>query len=314
MAINLYMHNMSEATLVRQPISKQNVRLNLDKVKANWEQLKSESKPMVEISPEAVAKLKTTGSVRQNGCNYSLDAFFQKDMPKITTDGGYVVEGVSFTKEELEKCRMVMKTAVEGISSGVGNLDYENYARMGIAVNSVQSYADANFSEEQAEVINRAMNEYNDALIKAEQDIMSDGTYIDSDFGAVSDYYGKAHVLSEGELKALNDLKEELAEITGRTYKKSESGLAVLVQSATNTKLTTEIKDMFAGVDMSDKDALNKAFAKYKELMKPVYTAYGMNDNRGGLTKVLNQDVESFSDQISNILAAANYHAVDSMV
>jgi len=71
---------------------------------------------------------------------------------------------------------------------------------------------------------------------------------------------------------------------------------------------------MFAGVDMSDKDALNKAFAKYKELMKPVYTAYGMNDNRGGLTRVLNQDVESFTNQISNILSASNYRAVDSMV
>lgn len=314
MAINLYVHNMSEATLVRQPIGQQTYRLNLDKVKANWEQLKSESKNMVEISPEAVEKLKASGEVRQSGCNYSLDAFFCKDMPKITTDGGYMVGGVSFTKEELEECRMVMKTAVEGISSGIGNLDYENYARMGIAVSSVRSYADANFSEEQAEVINRAMDEYNEALIKAEQDIMSNGTYIDSDFGEVSDYYGKAHVLSEGELKALNDLKEELSEITGRTYKKSESGLAVLVQSATNTKLTTEIKDMFADVDMSDKDELSKAFARYKELMRPVYEAYGMNDTHGGLTRVLNQDVESFNSQISNILVAANYHAVDSMI
>ncbi len=318
MAINLFVHNMTEATLVRQPLdtSKQSYKIDTEKIKANWDKLKTESSAMIEISPEAadrIKELKTTGELRKQGCNYSLDAFFTKDMPKITTDGNYIVGGVSFTKEELEKCRMVMKSAVNGISGGIGNLDYENYARMGIAAGSVKTYASKQFNEEQAKVISHAMDEYNEALIKAEKDIMSDGTYTDSDFGKVSEYYGKAHILSEGELAALNNMKDELSKISGDTYAHSEKGLAVLVQSATNQKLTGELMDIFSNVDMSDKNALNRAYARYEELMKPVYEAYGMNDEHGGLTRVINQDINSFNAHISDILAAEEYHAVDSL-
>ena len=68
---------------------------------------------------------------------------------------------------------------------------------------------------------------------------------------------------------------------------------------------------MFANLDIADEKSVNAATEKYKELMRPAYIAYGMNDTHGSLTKILNQDVANFKTQISNFLLAANYHATD---
>ena len=72
-----------------------------------------------------------------------------------------------------------------------------------------------------------------------------------------------------------------------------------------------EITDLFSDLDCTDEQSVNLAAEKYKELMKPAYIAYGMNDMHGSLAKILNEDVSKFKNQISNMLMAVKYHATD---
>ena len=311
-----------EATLVRAQIQPVSHRLNTDKIKENWEQLKSESKDLVQISRETASYessvsldgLKHVGELDRNYCNYSSDVFFRSNMPQVSTDGSCLIGGVTFSKEELEQCRIVMKAATDSIGCGVGkntNIDYRNYAQMSIAESSVKAYASEHLSEEQAAVVNRAMQEYNEALIDLEKQTFSGEEYVKSEYEELSDYYGMARVLSDGEIDAINKLKEEMSRITGRYYPPSVKGMTAGVQSATNEDLKKEIADLFTNLDVTDEKSVNAAVEKYKELMRPAYTAYGMNDTHGSLSKILNQDVANFKMQISNLLLAANYHATD---
>lgn len=322
MAINLFSLNCTEVTtLVRPQIQPASYRLDTNKIKENWEQIKSESKNLIQVSKEAgtyyegsvsLEELKNTGELNRTYCNYSSDVFFRKDMPKVTTDGGYLVGGVSFSKEELEQCRMVMKAAAENIDCGIGkgiDIDYNDYAQMSIAASSVKAYAGENLTQEQAAVVNRAMQEYNEALINLQNQTYANGTYVDSEYEGVSDYYGKVRVLSDGEIDAINKLKAEMSRITGRNYTPSVKGMTAGVQSATNEKLIGEITDLFADVDVTDEQSVNAAMEKYKKLVRPAYLAYGIND-----TQKLNEDEARFKMQISNMLLAINYRATDYMV
>lgn len=322
MAINLFSLDKPETTLVRQPIQPLSYKLNADKIKENWEQIKSESKNLGQISTEGVSYessvslegLKHVGELVRNYCNYSSDVFFQKNMPSVSTDGNYLIGGVTFSKEELEQCRVVMRAASNSIGCGIGkntNIDYKNYAEMSIAESSVKAYAREHLSEEQATVVINAMQEYNEALIDMERQTLNSKDYVESEYEGLSEYYGKARVLSDGEIDAINKLKEEMSRITGRYYAPSVKGATAGVQSATNEDLKSKITDLFTDMDVTDEQSVNTTVEKYKELMRPAYIAYGMNDTHGSLTKVLNQDAVNFKQQISNLLMVANYHATD---
>lgn len=322
MAINLFSLDKPEATLVRPQIQPASYRLNTNIIKENWEQIKSESKNLGQISTEGVSYessvslegLKHVGELDRNYCNYSSDVFFRNNMPQVSTDGKVMIGGVSFSKEELEQCRVVMQAAADSIGCGIGkntNIDYKNYAQMGIAESSVKAYASEHLSEEQATVVSKAMQEYNEALINLEKEAFNSGDYVKTEYEGLSDYYGMARVLSDGEIDAINKLKEEMSRITGRYYAPSVKGMTACVQSATNEDLKGKITDLFINLDVTDEQSVNAAVEKYKELMRPAYIAYGMNDSHGSLSKILNQDAANFKMQISNLMLAVNYHATD---
>ena len=321
MAINLHSLNLPEATLVKPEKTPVSYRLNTDKIKENWDEIKADSsKCLGTISLEGVSYESSvpTGTVENTGglkqvTNYSLDAFFRKDMPKITTDGKYMVGGATFTEEELEQCRMVMKAAVDGIECGIGkgvNIDYRNYAQMGIAVSTVNAYATEHLTEEQAAVVNRAMQEYNEALVNLEKELCSGNDYVRTDYEC-SEYYGLGHVMSDTEIDLINNLKKEICKLTGKEYEPTVGVKIGVVCSATNQELIGEITDLFSNMDSTDENAVNAAMAKYRELIKPAYIANGWNDEHGGLTRGINRDIENFRKQMSQILMAANYHATD---
>lgn len=54
MAINLFSLDKPEATLIRPQIQPVSYRLNTDKIKENWGQMKNESKNLRQIGAEAV--------------------------------------------------------------------------------------------------------------------------------------------------------------------------------------------------------------------------------------------------------------------
>ncbi len=322
MAIDLFSLDKPEATLVRPQIQPQSYRLNTDKIKENWEELKSQSKDLVQVSNQAASYESTIstediinlGELNRNYTNYSSDVFFRKNAPQISTDGNYRIGGVNFTKEEMERCRVVMQAAAESIGCGVGkntNIDYKNYAEMGIAVSAVKTFGEENLTEEQANVLNKAMQEYNQALIDLEQKMFSEGNYVDCTHEGLSDYYGKERILGDSEIEAINKLKEEMSKITGRYYAPTVSGATAHIASATNEEVIGEVSELFSNMDCTDEQSIDEVTAKYMEMMKPVYTAYGMNDAHGSLSKVLNSDAANFKKQISNILMAMNYHGAD---
>lgn len=322
MAIDLFSLDKQEATLIRPQIQPKTYRLNTDKIKENWEELKSQSKCLGQISKEAASyessipagEVKNLGELNRNYTNYSSDVFFRKKTPQTSADGNYMIGGVNFTKEEMERCRVVMQAAADSIGCGIGkntNIDYKNYAEMGIAVSAVKTFAEENLTEEQANVLNKAMQEYNQALIDLEQQTFAQGNYVDCTHKGLSDYYGKERVLSDGEIEVLNTLKEEISKITGRYYSPSVSGATAHIASATNEEVIGEVSELFSNMDVKDEESVNKAVTKYTELMKPVYTAYGMNDTHGSLSRVLKSDAANFKKQISNILMAINYRETD---
>lgn len=318
MAINLFGLNATEVVLTRPETNPEPVyRVDKDKFKENWENIKNNSENLLQVSQNVLVSIegiKSTGEVKRNDCNYSLEAFFRKDMPRVMTDGGFLVGGAKFSEEELEQCRMVMKTAVDGIGCGIGkntNIDYRNYAQMGIAVSSVKSYANENLTKEQAEVVNKAMQEYNEALINMEKEMLSGQRYIDSDQGAMSEYYGKVEILDDAAIDSINRMKGEIGKITGQQFAPTQSGITARMMSATNQKLISEITDLFSNMDSKDEKSVQAVMAKYKELVKPAYIASGMNDRYGSLARILNTDVADFRKQLSSILLAANYHTTD---
>ena len=66
---------------------------------------------------------------------------------------------------------------------------------------------------------------------------------------------------------------------------------------------------------MSDGNAVNDAFARYREIMAPVYKAHGIENtvNHDSLFHVIGQNTKRFSIQIANAKAVLNGmgHGVD---
>lgn len=230
-------------------------------------------------------------------------------MPKMQNgDGSYSISGVTFTEDELQKARNYMKVTVAELPNG-GTLEYADYAKMTIAENSVNSFAKDNFSKEQQDVIAVAMKEYNVGLEELQEQILSKDNVVSNNYGEFSDYYGKSIKMDQAMVENINKLKEELSRITGRAYKKSEVGDAPgIISSATNSELISNIKDTFSNVDFNDKDAVNDAMKKYRELDRPAYDVSGrlmINDN------LLYDDTNTFTKLIEKMKMSLSATHVD---
>lgn len=324
MGISLIGLSASEASIAKLPEKQENYRIDQEKVKDSFKQGKTLSKDVVELSKEALTykgnlnpdEIKNDSDVRKVSVDHTLDAFFRKDLPSASSDVNYSIGGVTFDKEEFEKARLVMNEATAGIGCGVGKntyIDYRNYAQMSIAENAVGSFADANLNEQQADVVKKAMSEYGQALVKMQDDLMGNGSHVDSPYERFSDYYGKVYVLGDTDLKALNDIKQQLGKLTGKTYGKSEQGTVSVISAATNQKLINDVSDLFSNLDYTNQDEIDSAMEKYKALMTPVYEAY--YDDQNGSAKaslnLINSDIKDFMKQIETIRNASAYHAVD---
>jgi len=322
MAINILGLNAEEAILVRnEPSTAMRSKVDADELKEKFQKAKEngEIKDLLELSgapKDSVLSIKASADgPRQRTTNYSVDSFFMKNMPRIqNADGTYSINNVSFTKEELESARTVMKAAVSEFGPGKCTmLDYRDYAAFAIAENSVNAYAKENFSEEQQRVMNKAMQEYKAGLLEIQDSYINDGKTVSNDYGEISKYYGLSPVFDEAMADALNKMKEELSRITNRPFKPSVVGESSgIVSVATNQELISNITDVFKGVDLTDEDAVKNAISKYNELVKPAYLADG--SQAGGVSHInnrLNQDADKFTSLIANIRRSQLYRPMD---
>ena len=315
MAINILGLNATEATLVKNSSPIRSYRLgNQDEIKNKLNQAKEngEVKDLLQLSGVSSLKINITANEsdpRKTGVDYSVDAFFRKDMPKMQNgDGSYSISGVTFTEDELQKARNYMKVTVAELPNG-GTLEYADYAKMTIAENSVNSFAKDNFYKEQQDVIAIAMKEYNAGLEELQEQILSKDNVVSNNYGELSNYYGKSIKMDRAMVENINKLKKELSRITGRTYKKSEVGDAPgIISSATNSELISNIKDTFSNVDFNDKDAVNDAMKNYRELVRSAYDVSGRlmrNDN------LLYDDTNTFTKLIEKMKMSLSATHVD---
>lgn len=256
-----------------------------------------------------IDSIRNEGGPQRTTLNYSVDVFFRKDMPKIQNgDGTYSISGVKFTEDELLKARNFMKAIAAELTNG-GTLDYSDYAKMSIAENSVNSFAKDNFSNEQQQVISKAMREYNAGLEELQERLLSEDSVVSNDYGELSKYYGKSQRLSQSEVDAINKMKEELSRLTGRELPKSVVGDAPgIICAATNTKLISEIKDIFSNIDFNDKDEVNNAMKKYRELIRPAYDAQGYLSRDDS---ALYRDTDSFMKLIEKLKMSLDSAHID---
>ena len=316
MAIDLTTLNTTEIIPQKVYNSYNSYKADQDKIRENWEEKKASATDLIEES-------KKNGSYRESAslegagvigitagkgayCNYSLDAFFRKDMPLLSDDNGnFTVGGATFTREELEECRAVMKAAVDGIGCGIGkntNIDYRNYAEMEIAAGGVRAYASENLTEKQAAVVNKAMKEYNDALIRHEKDMLERAGTIDISGSDVSKYYGKAQPIPKEMLDRIHSFNSN---------SKLNSGDVGTIQSATNEDLISKIRDMFSKLDYSDSSSLDTVSEKYKEYITPAKMSLGVSSANGYLSQALNQDILGFQSLFKNMMNVIRYRSID---
>ena len=236
-----------------------------------------------------------------------IDNVFSKTGDNITYD----IDGVTFTNAEMKACKEVVRNAISALPARGSDLDYKDYASMGIATNMVSSYAKENLTEEQAAVINKSMEEYVNSLTQAEKERQSSQEYFTDEqegvgnTGNLNTYYSTRMKLSN---QAADSLKSQMANLPEQTRKtllanlESVSQKGSIVQSASNKELSSTIKNLFQNMDMKDEKALNSVMKQYKEFMTPAYLANGLRNtaNNNSLTNALDQDISGFVKQIAN--------------
>lgn len=316
--MNLFSLQATSATLIKSNSSNYNFKLDKNKLKNDVDNLKKEGKikDLLSVSENLqgnITELNTNEGVKRFS-NYSTDVFFTKDFPtEAVSEGNYEINSVKFTQEELTDLRRVMQATVNSIGVGIGkniNIDYINYAQMAIAENSVNQYAKENFNEAQQKVIAKAINSYNSALEKMQRDFLNNDTFVQNDYGELSDYYGLSKVLTQEDANALNQLKNELGKVTGKKYPLSKAGDATgIVQIATNDALIENIKDIFSKLDLTDEAAVNSALEKYQELMKPAYLASGTE--KKDINKRLNSDTSILQNMLKSISSVQRYTQIN---
>ena len=199
---------------------------------------------MQELSTEEVREMREKARNEQRTLNVDRSEIVNNVYWKTGDNITYNVDGVSFTNEEMKACKEVVKNAIAALPTKGSDLDYEDYAAMGIAANMVNTYATEHLTVGQAEVINKSINDYLDSV----------------------------------------------------------------VQSASNKQLADTIRTLFQNLNLRDHNAVNGAFARYREIMSPVYRATGIENtvNHNSLSNVLKQDENRFSMQIANAKAVLN--------
>ena len=236
--------------------------------------------------------------------------FLSDAIPTANTDETYIVDGISFTKHELTQCHRVMQAATSGIETN-GTVDYINYAQISIANRAIQSFSNENLSQEQAVVLARAMQNYTKDLLAMQDKLLSGNGYIASNSGEVSAYYGIQKTYSDTEIKAINDLIDEMNRISGGSKAYVGSAFTSTVASATNQSVIDNISNLFAGTDLSDSVAIEQAMAQYKAIMSPVYLASGINNEHGALTRILDSNVTKLSDLIQRLTLGFRYSTLN---
>lgn len=227
----------------------------------------------------------------------------------------YNVDGVTFSNEEMKTCKEVVKNAIAALPIMGSDLDYKDYAAMGISANMVSTYAKEHLTDKQEDVVNKSIDAYLDSLVLAEKERHNQNGYRIDDTegvgntGELNKYYAVRQKLSEEAVESLKShLTSNLPENTRKTLLANlehARNNGSVVQSASNEQLAGMVMMLFRNMNLNDSNAVNDAYAQYTDIMTPAYMAGGNENsaNSDSLSNVLEQDVNRFSVQIANARA-----------
>lgn len=237
----------------------------------------------------------------------------EEAQPKST-----LVDGVEFTYKELNACEKFANKITSSFRGG--SLNYNDYAKMGIASSIINTYAKENLNDEQAKVVNNSVeNFFNHFVQKHINEHKKDPYfYIDNtegigSTGELNKYYAFKFKWS---IQQAEDFKSYIKSTNLSEYYKqvfcSHADYAIEVggtmQCASNAEHAQKIKSLFQNMDIMDEDSMKNAFQEYEILMTPVYKAAGLQNSHfdTGVSDFIENDIKDFVSQISSGKAAIN--------
>lgn len=211
------------------------------------------------MTPEEAAKWDEEAKIRAANKNKTVTreiSYWEvEDIFKTSIRDGdtYIVDGVVFSGSEMKEFQTLYESTCSAMPEPGDDLDYRDYAKMGIAVNSAKEYAQANMTEEQASIVEKVIK-YRTSKIQYMEERML-----------------KNYEVSVNPQKKYYNRVVEVGEDIGS----EEPVYAQAVGSASDKGLAKQIMELFANVNILDADSVENVIKTYRNLMKPAYTELG---------------------------------------
>ncbi|WP_022765514.1 hypothetical protein [Butyrivibrio sp. XPD2006] len=210
--------------------------------------------------------------VRDSWNNHPVSSLYNTEIPvSKNAEGAYKIGGVSFTEEEFTAARELVTDTSSQLKTGY--LSYRDYAKMEVAQKVVDERAAKGFRAEQAQVISRAMKDYNNGLVERQSEMLS-GRSIRTNEDPASDRFFGVEVLVPG--SATDDGSPRYAS----------------TDIATDKELIKTLRDSIKSVDITGRDAASELKALYQNIMKPVYGAQYPFQRESDVNDALDRDLK----------------------
>ena len=210
--------------------------------------------------------------VRDSWNNHPVSSLYNTEIPvSKNAEGAYKIGGVSFTEEEFTAARELVTDTSSQLKTGY--LSYRDYAKMEVAQKVVDERAAKGFRAEQAQVISRAMKDYNNGLVERQSEMLSGRTTRVNDDPESGRYFG-VEVLVPGSVTE------------SRTPRYASTDIA------TDKELIKTLRDSIKSVDITGRDAASELKALYQNIMKPVYGAQYPFQRESDVNDALDRDLK----------------------
>ena len=230
----------------------------------------------VEISALGAEELE---KVRQSWDNHPVSALHRTDLPiSANADGVYRIGKVDFSEKEFESAREL----VTGMTSQLkqGTLSYSDHTKMALAESLVDKCATASFSENQRQVIVKAMKDYNARLIDRNNDLISKPNYVKNDDESAGQYWGLKQTIPE-------PAKDEMEKLFGRR----PASASAVTSVATNQELIERLQQKVKETDLTERAGLDEFRTFYQSVMKPAYDAQYPDEMRSDSRAAIDMDL-----------------------
>ena len=213
---------------------------------------------------------------RQSWDNHPVSHLYRNDIPINKNENGvYKIGRVEFSGKEYEDARNLISDVTSQLKDGF--LSYRDYAKMTLAEKTVDTLASERFTEEQAQIISRAIRDYNNVIVKKQTDMLNGRDVTRNDNPESGKYFGVQVSISK-----------EARELFNMSSNLQYAGTDI----ATNQELIDTLRNRIRNLDITDDDKVNEFRAFYRNTMKPVYSTQYPFQRSADVEDVISRDVE----------------------